>query len=722
MISDTELKHELSILNASLNNEQREAAETTEGPVIVIAGAGTGKTKTLIHRVATLLKKGVPPTNIMVVTFTNKAASEIKERLEEMIGDAAEHVTAGTFHSIVYHKVLKKYPESAYLSGMGIDMDFCNIMDDADADLNIKSAMRDLSNEDVDQCVDNGWKAGTFKKHMSLERSRGRDVNEFISAASSKGGRDAEFNRIAADIWRSYNKQCRENNAIDFDDILLFADKMLQREPHIAKELSETFKYIMLDEAQDTNPVQMNALMRIAKHHRNFCIVGDEKQSIYSFRGASQAEMLGFSNTFQDAKMVVMRQNYRSLPKIVTAFNACADSMSQKLSDGQLRAMKEIPAEQARNPLLDKIDFVKFRNTDQEANGIVEAIKRDLSKGVPGKEIAILYRTRAQKNNLESKIFHNKILYHVVGDTALFKRAEVKDFMSMVKFLFMPWDSAAGLRFINATKFGVSVDAAKRARDKEGLTVHAFLKNKSEHRIKMTKKNPEGELSGTALKVRPIIAISDALRDSAKFQDSGDFIKQVIGEFWSLYLEPKLLTSAMNKGGEEEVEARTASIHNVLERIGDQLNSGLSMEEVIDEMSLMVEHDALTAEDMDRRVRLMTIHASKGLEFDNVYLIGADDQTMPGDTDDINEIEEARRLMYVAVTRAKHKVAISFPEMASKNGETYFGFPSRFATEISKSLNRDFIEYVPKEDRLDSDGKPTTTTKKHNVSSSPIPA
>ena len=318
-----EIKKILDELNGDLNEAQREAAEAIYGPVIIIAGAGTGKTKTLTHRVATMLLMGIHPANIMLVTFTNKAAEEIRERIEKMVGENAQYITAGTFHSTIFRNILKKYPESRYLRSIGVSMEECVNIDPDEAEKLVDDAISQLSDEDKAQIEENEWKRSHFEKEMSAARANALDVNDY-RASNSIGSDNEVLRRITATVWQAYNRLCREVNGIDFDDILLFADKMLKAEPKIAEDLGERFKYIMLDEYQDTNKVQMGIMDSIAKIHKNICVVGDEKQSIYGFREADIKIILSFKDRYNEAKTVNMNKNYRSYPEIIRYSNACA--------------------------------------------------------------------------------------------------------------------------------------------------------------------------------------------------------------------------------------------------------------------------------------------------------------------------------------------------------------------------------------------------------------
>lgn len=690
-----EIQAQLDQFNAPLNDEQKQAAEQTFGPLMVLAGAGAGKTKTLIHHVGSKLIEGAAPTSIMMITFTNKAAEEIKHRLEGMIGEQAQYVTAGTFHSVVYRHILKRYPESDYLKGLGIEMAECSILDEDDMKSMMNTSIDELDDEDKELIDENDWSVASFMGLMTLERASGRDVNDF-AASIPVGAEDELQRRVLVKIWRKYNVKCRDAGGIDFDDILLVAKNMLKREPHIAKELSETFKHIMVDEYQDTNLVQMNVVESIVEQQpegqQNFTVVGDEGQSIYMFRGANIHNILNFTRRFKDVVKVYLTRNYRSKPEIVRNANACRDAMNEKISDTKMISMATVQEHQKNHPLINKAHLLKFKTDIHEAENIVKAIVRDLQAGIEGKEIAVLYRGRNNKRQLEKILWEKNIPYYVVGDTAFFKKAEVKDIISMIRFVFNPWDSLAGLRFLRSAKIGISEDRAKRAMADEGLSVFAFLKNEADRRIKFTKKNPEGELSATARRCGPFVELAEELRKSVKYQDSVEFIRDTLAEIWDIYQLPAVQkVSKRNKESENDLDERIANVNVVMDRLFKELDDGKSVEEIVEELTLMTEHNPDLDKDMDRRVRLMTIHASKGLEFDNVYVIASDDDNMPGDTEDFSEIEESRRLFYVAMTRAKNKLVVSCSLEKQQFGKLVETIPSRFMREVERNAQTKIV-------------------------------
>lgn len=675
-------------LNADLNPEQRLAAETTEGPVILVAGAGAGKTKVLIHRVATLIAKKVPATEIMVVTFTNRAASEIKDRLEAMVGESAQYVTAGTFHSIIYREVLRPNAHSSYLAGLGIDMTECAILDQDDSGSLMKAALRSLGESDKELVDENEWTVAHFEKEMTSIRSQGTPLPEY--RARIKDGSDgAVFKTLASRVWQAYNTYCRAAKGIDFDDILVFAAQMLEREPALAVQLGERFKYLMLDEYQDTNPVQMRIMDAIAQAHQNVCVVGDEKQSIYRFRGSDIRVILGFKERYPQAKQIEMIKNYRSLGRVIEMCNACAQAMTQRLSDGQLIAMRDL-SPQHPSGLMNKATLVEFPEDRDEARMVAAAIHRDLHMGKRGDSIAVLYRNREDKGELERALWERQISCHVVGDASFFKRTEVRDAIALIRFVFQPWDSAAGLRIIRSANLGVSEERAKKAMGKERISVTAFLEIEAAKTLGSGKKGPDGRpvLSRSATKISALRRLCELIRESYAAGDSPGIIKEMLAEAWDIYLLPALrrISSSAPSGGGYTLESRVSNATHVFERFQHEIEQEKPLDEIVEDFTMMVEGGAEAEANLESKVRLMTIHASKGAEFDCVYVIAADSKSLPGETDDLDDIEEARRVMYVAMTRAREKLAVSYSRQKYFRGQVVECSPSPFLSEVALTL------------------------------------
>lgn len=675
----------IALLMSPLNPGQRAAAMQLEGPVAAIAGAGAGKTKTLIHRTAHLLLKGVPATSIMLVTFTNKGAEEIKTRLEGMVGSNAQYITAGTFHSIIYRTILKGNADHAYLERIGIDMNECAILDESDASELFKEAMNRLTPEEQDMIKDNKWDS-KIDDEMAAARAKGQGPEEYAREKIGFGDSNDMLYRLTHDVWKKYTGLCRDANGIDFDDILVVASRFLEAAPEVAKELAERFRYLMLDEYQDTNPVQMKIMDSIARHHQNIFVVGDEKQSIYRFRGADIKVILGFNRRYPTAKIIDMGINYRSTGKILAAANVIAGCMNQKLSVGTLeKGRKDLDA-------LDRpVALVRFDTDIQEAKTIAASIRREMATGVKGKDMAILYRSRVQKALIERELVSSGIAYQVIGDVGFYQRREVKNTIAFLRMLFRPWDSMAVLRVLKNTSFGVSDKSAKKAMSK-GQTAHAYLKE-------MSGKNRQGnEPTAVALKLKPLLGAMQCIRRLVAYQEDHEYVRKSIETLWKSYLGASVKRDADKDEGnvDEAMESRMQNVNFLLDRVFKDMKEGRKAEDILDELTMMTENSN-QSRDQDNLVKMMTIHASKGMEFRHVYMPGMDMDTSPGiECQDFDDREEERRIFYVGMTRAMEKLVITYAKSKMKWGQRMNNEPSPFLKELSEGLKQDIYQYVAK--------------------------
>ncbi|MEZ8292797.1 ATP-dependent helicase [Vibrio splendidus] len=680
-------------VNAELNPEQREAAQTMHGALLILAGAGSGKTKTLIHRAASMIISGISPKEIMMLTFTNKAAGEIKARLEEMpeIGINSEFITAGTFHSVVFHKILQPSVDSDYLYGQGFNMADLNIMDESDSDGLMKQAFKSLSDEQLAMCDTNHWTWRTVKERMGPLRAKGLDHQDFALYVPEE--LDTEQLRplygVMLQVWTNYSSLCRVACGVDFDDILVYTNKMLKAEPERAEELSQLYKYIMLDEYQDTNPVQQSIFDVIAKNHSNICCVGDEKQSIYGFRGSDISVIMTFLQRYSDPKMIELPRNYRSYPEIVFASNALVKSMQQIIAEGQMEVESTI-TESPHDLAIRRgntVAAVEFDDDYAEADTVCKAIMRDIRIGVNGGDIAVLYRNKTHKDKLEEALVRHNVPYELVGDTSYYKKKEVKDFISLLRFVFRQHDSAAGLRFLESSSVGVSVKAAKTAMFDSKLSVSQYLEQTSQKRLKSTNKNKSPDFTAAAKKVQPLMQLVKLIKEAARLQDDPYELISFIQSLWNIYQKPKLerIAQKTQSGGDRKEEPKT--IRNVkfaLSQLQEALDTGISIDQIIDDLVFMVDSNPEAMRDTQDQVKLMTLHASKGLEFDHVYMISCDQKALLGDDAEFSEIEEARRLHYVGMTRAKKKLLMSYGLERRQFGEVITVSPCQFFEEIEQ--------------------------------------
>ena len=648
-----------------LNPAQAEAVRCTQGPSLIIAGAGAGKTRTLTRRVAHLINEGVPSANILILTFTNKAADELKERLVEGIGYDAQVLCAGTFHSVTVNYILRHpmFIESAYLDSVGIDPFQMSILDEQDADRILKESVDSLPEDIAEEWTSSGWSWRQLQEIMGVERAFGRNVDDFMAKAAD--GKDPVRDGVYAQVWREYDRRCREAGCIDFDDILLHAANMLEAEPQKASVLAEDFKYILCDEYQDTNPVQMKIVDAIAQHHENIFCVGDEKQSIYKFRGSDINVMLHFRKRYPTAAIIEMNSNYRSQAGIIRAANQCAGRMGQKLSSGQLQTM--VPGA-ARTPAL-----VEVATDVDEAKAVAQAISRDIRDGKPGGQIAALYRYKSMRHHLERELSWAGINHKVVGATAFHERMEVKDVVAMLSFLMRDWDSMATRRLLRSTSLGVSEQACKKAMSEKRIPAAKFLKDKAAER------NAQGQPTKAAGRMQLLLEYRQLVQEMVALDAKAHDIAKAAADFWDLALRPRLARKASGPIGQAKFKAQTENVQMVIGQFQSDMEDGMSAEDSLSRLQLMVEPK--DGEDVDNQVQVMTIHAAKGLEFDNVYILGADDSSqwkIEGPDDD----EEERRIFYVAMTRAREKLAILHPLERTVNGKTVTCGLSRYAKEI----------------------------------------
>lgn len=680
----------LEEMHSVLNTSQYNAAMATDGPVIVIAGAGAGKTKALIHRVATLLIKGVPPTNIMIVTFTNRAAGEIKDRLEGMVGENAQYITAGTFHSIVFQRMLKVFPDSRYLRNRDIMMEECSILDEDDSKSLFKTAFNNLDEDELRWADENDFDLNNIKSIMSTERSKGVTVEDYLNGIRA-GQKDTNERYIVAHVWQSYNRLCREAQGIDFDDILVHADRMLKSDSWIVDALAEQFQYIMLDEYQDTNVVQMSIMDQISSRHQNIFVVGDEKQSIYGFRGADINVILSFKDRYRGATQIDMKENYRSYPAIISAANACASHMGQRLSDGQM-IHKRPPGESPELMTQRKsntVSIAEFSTVEDEAKMVADAIQRDINLGVKPNHIAVLYRNKVLKKELEKEFVRRMMDYYVVNDRSFYARAEVKDAVALLRFVYNPWDSMAGLRVLATAKLGLSSDRAKAAMAEQGASFAEILRQESQRRLKGKKKGEtQAPLTAAATKLAPFYNLCRMLKDSVEYGDDTEFVMSCIRKLWDVYLKTRyvdLMNTSKKADTADEMSEKIENAKFIFDRVEECLIEGMSMRQIIEDLSMRTEFNPDVDKKSTAKVQFMTNHASKGLEYEVVYMVGCNAAVSPGDTDDENVIEEERRLFYVAMTRAEKKLVMTYPRLQMTYGEWQLTTGSPFLEEVESA-------------------------------------
>lgn len=645
----------------TLNTEQREAVFHTEGPVLILAGAGSGKTRVLTHRIAYLIEeKGVNPWNIMAITFTNKAAGEMRERVDKIVGFGSESIWVSTFHSSCV-RMLRRF-----IDRLGFDTNF-TIYDTDDQ----KTLMKDICKRlDIDTKV--------YKERAILAAiSKAKD--ELIGPEEYEMNVMGDFSkRKLALAYKEYQKELKKNNALDFDDLIMKTVELFQACPDVLEYFQERFKYIMVDEYQDTNTAQFKFVSLLAGKYRNLCVVGDDDQSIYKFRGANIGNILGFENVFADAKVVRLEQNYRSTQNILNAAN-------QVIQNNMERKRKTLWTENEEG---EKLHFRQFMNAYEEAEYIVGDISKKVREhDAQYRDIAILYRTNAQSRLFEEKFLMANIPYKLVGGVNFYARKEIKDLLAYLKTVDNARDDLAVRRIINVPKRGIGATTLTRVQDyavSMGMSFYDALKEA----------NAISTLGRAAAKVEPFVTFIQTLRSKAEYLSPSELLKDII--------ENTGYVKELEAEGTEEAEARIENIDELITKVVsyEEENEEPTLSGFLEEVALVADIDSVDGD--DNQVLLMTLHSAKGLEFPFVYLAGMEDGIFPSymtiTSDDPTEIEEERRLCYVGITRAMRDLTLTCAQQRMIRGETQYNKVSRFIKEIPRELvelGREFKEKKP---------------------------
>ncbi len=633
-----------------LNREQQEAVLHVDGPLLILAGAGSGKTRVLTYRIAHLIDEcGVNPWNILAITFTNKAAGEMRERVDKIVGYGSGSIWVSTFHSSCV-RILRRY-----IDRLGYDTNF-TIYDTEDQKTVMKSVCQKL------QLDSKLYKERMLLNVISHAKDEYISPNEFLLEA--KG--DFRQEKIAQ-AYVEYQKELKKNNALDFDDLLVKTVELFQSCPDVLEYYQNRFRYIMVDEYQDTNTVQFKFISTLARQYRNLCVVGDDDQSIYKFRGANIRNILDFEKVFPDAKVVKLEQNYRSTQNILNAANGV-------IANNRGRKEKALWTENEQGePIL----FQQFQNGYEEAEYVSGEISKKVRKGeAEYQDFAVLYRTNAQSRLFEEKFLYANIPYKIVGGVNFYSRKEIKDILAYLKTIDNGKDDLAVRRIINVPKRGIgNVTLAK---------VQAYADSRDISFFEALEE--AGEIPGlgkAALKIQPFVHLIHEMRLSLADMSMQDLIQAILDK--TGYAED------LKNEDTDESEAR-------LENIDEFINKAVTYEEGAEEPNLsgFLEEVALVAdidsvEDGDNRVLLMTLHSAKGLEFPYVYLAGMEDGLFPSymsiaADDPTEEIEEERRLCYVGITRAMKELTITCARCRMVRGETQYNNVSRFVREIPSEL------------------------------------
>ena len=631
----------------NLNNEQREALFCTEGPLLMLAGAGSGKTRSLTHRIAYLIEeKGVAPWNILAITFTNKAAQEMRERVDALVGYGSEDIWISTFHATC-SRILRRH-----IDLLGYDRNF-TIYDASDQ----KSLMKEVLKE---------MKIDTKQfPERSVMSEISSAKNEYKSPLDYRNEYGSNFrNQRIADIYEHYQKRLKENNALDFDDLLVKMVDLFQTNPDVLEHYQDRFQYIMVDEYQDTNTVQFLLVSLLAKKYRNLCVVGDDDQSIYKFRGANIYNILNFEKVFPDAQVIRLEQNYRSTQNILNAANGV-------IANNKGRKEKKLWTENQKGEL---VHFKQYDTEYDEADGVVSRINFLAMRGVQYKDMAILYRTNAQSRIFEEKLKQKNIPYAIVRGISFYDRKEIKDLMSYLKVVDSGMDDLSVKRIINVPKRGIGQTTINRLQEFAILNQMSFL--------------------DAVFNADEIPEVTRALAKLHKFADMIEEFREYASEHEISELLEHILDVTQYRA-ELEAEGTDESISR-LEDIEELFNDIAYYEEEEENPNLrdfLAEKDMYTLnagidnlEDENNKVLLMTLHNAKGLEFNNVFLGGMEEGVFPGFgammSGDESEIEEERRLCYVGITRAKERLFLSAAKRRMLRGQTQYNRRSRFIDEI----------------------------------------
>ena len=648
----------MSLLDA-LNESQRQAVMATDGPLLILAGAGSGKTRVLTHRTAYLIEEcGVNPYNIMAITFTNKAAGEMRERIDQMVGYGSESIWVCTFHSTCV-RILRRY-----IDRLGFGTNF-TIYDSDDQ----KTLMKDICKRlEIDTKM---YKEKMFLSAISSAKDELIDPIEFETRAAGD-----YVKRKQAQVYREYQQALKQNNALDFDDLIMKTVELFKLDKEVLASYQDRFRYIMVDEYQDTNTAQFELIRLLALKYQNLCVVGDDDQSIYKFRGANIYNILNFEHHFPDATVIKLEQNYRSTQNILDAANAV-------IANNQGRKEKRLWTD---NGAGDKITFEQLDTAAEEADFVARDIARRVRKGeYQYKDCAILYRTNAQSRLFEERFITANIPYKIFGGVNFYARKEVKDLLAYLKTIDNGQDDLAVRRIINIPKRGIGAASINK------VALYAQEQEISFYDALCVAEQVPG-LGKAAAKIRPFVLFIQSMKAKAKLLSVADLLQEVI--------ETTGYVRELEAEGTDEAEARIENIDELISKAVDYAEGeeAPTLNGFLENVALVADIDSF--DENSDYVVLMTLHSAKGLEFPNVYLAGLEDGLFPSYmsiTSDNSqaEIEEERRLAYVGITRAKKNLTITSARVRMVRGQTQYGKVSRFVREIPPELLSGKI-YEPK--------------------------
>lgn len=659
-----------------LNREQQQAVQHTEGPLLILAGAGSGKTKVLTVRIAYLLAQGVNPYEILAITFTNKAAKEMKSRVEGLVGDVANRIWLSTFHSFC-----AKFLRFELDNFLGYNSNF-TIYDTSDSQVVIKAALKALNLDDK------YYPVGAMISAISDAKNKLMFASDY-----RKQSRDF-YQQKVADVYEYYERELRKNNALDFDDLLLIAVKLLQSNAAVLEKYSKRFKYVMIDEYQDTNHAQYLLAYLLSSHWKNIAVVGDADQSIYAWRGADIQNILDFEKDYPNCTSIKLEQNYRSTKIILDAANAVIDN-----NEG--RPEKNLWTDKVEGA---KIQHFTAQSEHEEAAFIGDTIvkKHDIH-GVPYGDMAILYRTNAQSRVLEEALIKRALPYTMVGGTKFYDRKEIKDMLAYLRVLYNPFDDLSLLRIINVPKRSIGATTVSKLQDyarENGTSL--FMTLTQLHLVDTIKGKTKEKLEEFGILIFTLVAEMD---DKSVL----DILEAILDRTGYL--------AQLEESTDPQDQARAENIGELLSVAKDfqDTNPTGTVEDFLEQVALVNDVDSFEQE--ESKVTLMTLHAAKGLEFPIVFLGGLEEGLFPHSRTLMNpeEIEEERRLAYVGITRAEKELYISNATTRTVFGRTSSYLPSRFIDEIPAEL----VDSLRAKRRIPDDIKPTVP-RHMSVASRPV--
>ena len=631
----------------TLNDKQKEAVLYNEGPLLIIAGAGAGKTKTLTTKIAYLIEEGFAmPYNILAITFTNKAAKEMKDRLFSLIGDLAKQVQVSTFHSFGLKLLRENYKK------LGYEKNFV-IMDSDDSLTVVKKIVKDL-----------GYDPKIYNPR-AIRNKISSCKNEMMTPEMYERYAVSDYEKVILEVYKKYEEKLQKNNSVDFDDLLLLPIKLFKENKEVLDRYQDQYQYILIDEYQDTNEAQYILSKLISAKNRKITCVGDDSQSIYSFRGANYKNILNFEKDYKDAKTILLEENYRSTTTILDAAN-------QVIKNNKQRKDKNLWTNRGQG---EKIKYYRAYNERDEAQYVIRKIKELRNKDVEYKDIAVLYRTNAQSRVLEEEMLKENMPYRVIGSFYFYSRKEIKDLIAYLRLIHNSKDNVSLLRVINTPKRGIglkTIENLTRKADEEGTSIYDAI------------------TAGKELEFKKIIEKLKTLSEELTLTELIDKVLDASGMRQELESE-KTLESEVRLENLEEFKSITKSF--------EEREGLISLEDFLLEISLI--SDVEEYKDDPNRVSLMTVHSVKGLEFNHVFVVGMEEGIFPhmNSLMELSDLEEERRLCYVAITRAKDDLHLVNARRRTLFGKEQINPVSRFIGEINKDLIETNVkEELPKQE------------------------